>query len=58
MSATKTETECLYSVVAGAPPCLNRTVLPAMLNGFPVQSLLDTGASDRFVNETVVKAVQ
>ena len=45
----------LLSIAAGAPSCVSPTVLPAKLNGLPVKSLLDTGASESFVNEEIAK---
>ena len=46
------------SVIAGAPSCLNETILPAKLNGIEIKGLLDTGASESFVNETVAKSAK
>ena len=55
---TPKELPLLLSIAAGAPSCLQRTVLPAKLNGVQVQSLLDTGASESFVSDAVVKTAQ
>ena len=52
-SPPQAESPLLFSVVAGAPSCLSPTVLPAKLNGLPVKSLLDNGASESFVNEAI-----
>ena len=46
----------LLSIAAGAQSCLSSTIIPAELNGLPVKSLLDTGASESFVNEAVVRS--
>ena len=54
-SPAEAESPLLFSIVAGAPSCLSPTVLPAKLNGLPVKSLLDTGASESFVNEAIAK---
>ena len=43
------------SFLAGAPGCLRQTVLPVVLNNLPMQALIDTGASDSFINETIAK---
>ena len=48
----------LLSVIAGAPFCLNKTILPAKLIGIEVKSLLVTDASESFVNETVTKSAE
>ena len=48
----------LLSIAAGAPSCLNSTIIPTELNELPVKSLLDTGASERFVNEALVRGVK
>ena len=48
----------LLSVIAGAPSCLNKTTLPAKLNEIEIKGLLDTGASERFVKETVAKSAK
>ena len=40
------------------PSCLNETILSAKLNGIEVKSLLDTGASNSFVNETIAKSAK
>ena len=48
----------LLSIAAGAPSCLSPTIIPVELNGLPVKSLLDTGASESFVNETVVRSAK
>ena len=53
-----TELSLLLYVTAGAPSSLGQTILPAKLNGLPVQSLLDTGASKSFVNEDVAKTAK
>ena len=54
-SPPEAESLLLLSIAAGAPSCLSPTVLPAKLNGLPVKSLLDTGASESFVNEEIAK---
>ena len=48
----------LLSIAAGAPSCLSPTIIPAELNGLPVKSLLDTGASESFVNDAVVRSAK
>ena len=48
----------LLSAAAGAPTSSSQTILPAKLNGLPVQSLLDAGASESFVNENVAKTAK
>ena len=45
----------LLSVVAGAPACLSQTVLSVKVNGIELKGLLDTGASESFVNEGIAE---
>ena len=52
-STPEAESPLLFSIVVGAPSCLSPTVLPAKLNGLPVKSLLDTGASESCINEAI-----
>jgi len=40
---------------AGAPDCLQRTVVDAKINDHPVKALLDTGASENFINKAVAE---
>ena len=54
----KVEPQLLLSITAGAPFSLNETILPAKLNGIEVKSLLDTDASECFVNGTVIKSAE
>ena len=54
-SPPEAESLLLLSIAGGAPSCLSPTVLPAKLNGLPVKSLWDTGASESFVNEAIAK---
>jgi len=43
---------------AGAPDCLQRTVVNALINDQPVKALLDTGASENFINKAVADNLQ
>ena len=45
----------LLSVVAGVPACLSQTVLSVKVNGIELKGLLDTGASESFVNEGIAE---
>ena len=49
----------LVSVVsAGAPDCLQRTVVDAFINDRPVKALLDTGASENFIDKAMAEKLQ
>jgi len=43
------------SISAGAPNCLQRTVVDAKISEHYVKALLDSGASENFINESLVE---
>ena len=43
------------SFAAGAPNCLQRTVVDATISGHSVKALLDSGASENFINKSLVE---
>ena len=47
----------LFSVAASAPDALKPTVVPCKLEGYPVDSLIDTGASENFMSESTANIV-
>ena len=51
------QTLLLLFILAGAPSCLKVSVVPCSLNGLLFDSLLDTGASNNFVDEKVAKSL-
>ena len=46
----------LFSIIASAPDSLKHSIIPCMLRGHPVDSLLDTGASENFISDRIVNA--
>ena len=51
------QTLLLLSILAGAPSSLKGSVVPCSLNGLLFDSLLDTGASDNFVDKKVAESL-
>ena len=51
------KTSFLLSISAGALSSLNESVVPCSLNGLLFDSLLDTGASDNFVDKNVAESL-
>ena len=51
------QTPLLLSILAGAPSRLKRSAVPCSLNGLLFNSLLDTGASDYFVDKKVAESL-
>ena len=51
------QTPFLLSILAGAPSSLKGNVFPCSLNGLLFGSLLDTGASDNFVDKKVAESL-
>ena len=47
----------LFSIIASAPDSLKHSIIPCMLRGYPVNSLLDTGASEKFISDGIVNTV-
>jgi len=48
----------LASVVAGAPGCLKSAVVQAKINAISISALLDSGASENFVDKRLVDDLQ
>ena len=49
------DTSTCISLLASAPACLNQTVINVIVDKLPLQALIDTGASNSFINEAVAK---
>ena len=47
----------LLSIIASAPDSLKHSIIPCMLRGHPVDSLLDTGACKNFISNEIVNTV-
>ena len=43
------------STSTGAPHCLRRTVVESFINDYRVKTLFDTGASENFIDESLIK---
>ena len=43
----------LFSIVACAPDSLKYFIIPSMLRGHPVDSLFETGASEKFISKGI-----
>jgi len=48
----------LASIVAGAPGCLKSAIVEAKINGISIGALLDSGASENFVDKRLVDNFQ
>ena len=47
----------LFSIIASAPDSLKHSIIPCILRGHPVDSLLDTGASENFISDGIVNTI-
>ena len=45
------------SIIASAPDSIKHSIIPSMLRGHPVDSLLDTGASENFISDGIVNII-
>ena len=54
---SSSSTTQLFSIMASAPDSLKHSIIPCMLRGHPVDSLLDTGASENFISDRIVNRV-
>ena len=54
---SSSSTTQLFSIIASAPDSLKHSIIPCMLRGHPVDSLLDTSASENFISDGIVNTV-
>ena len=54
---SSSSTPQLFSIIASAPDSLKHCIIPCMLRGHPVDSLLDTGPSENFISDRIVNTV-
>ena len=54
---SSSSTPQLFSIIASAPDSLKHSIIPCMLRGHPVDSLLDTSASENFISDGIVNTV-
>ena len=50
-------TRQLSSIIASAPDPFKHSIIPCMLRGHPVDSLLDTGAFENFISDGIMNTV-
>ena len=54
---SSSSTTQFFSIIASAPDSLKHSIIPCMLRGHPVDSLLDTSPSENFISEGIVNTV-
>ncbi len=49
-SPTSSSTSVIATLIAAAPACLNRALIPVIINGVSTKALIDTGSSESFLS--------